>query len=131
MTSLIRRSIFDPFFTSSWDDALFNAIPYISTLPTTPSLTVRQDGDKYTATMPLPGLVKEDVKVLVDKDVLTISYEKNDKDNSYVNTFSLSRSIPQDVEQTKIEARLENGVLTVELPKLETKKAKSRTVTVQ
>lgn len=131
MTSLIRRSIFDPFFNSSWDDALFSAIPYISTLPATPSLSVKQDGERYVATMPLPGLTKHDVKVSIDKDVLTVSYEKNEDSTSYVSAFSLARTIPNDVEQAKIDAKLENGVLTVNLPKLESRKAKSRTVTVQ
>eukprot|EP00884_Botryococcus_braunii_P001136 jgi/Botrbrau1/11022/Bobra.101_1s0020.1 len=75
-----------------------------------------------------PGLTKEDVKVALDKDgVLTISGERQtvseeSKDNfkrveRVFGTFTRRFQVPEGVEKDKISAKVENGVLRVELPK--------------
>ena len=73
----------------------------------------------------LPGMDEKDVEVLIDEDVLTIRGEKKaeteDKDRRfserYYGRFERVIPLPFAVEEDKVEASFNNGVLTVTLPK--------------
>jgi len=93
---------------------------------------VRDDGDRYTLQADMPGVSKDDLKVEVANDVLTISaeynQEKEDKDENdrYVyrerRCGNLRRAFNvQGIRQEDIAASFQDGVLTLTLPKQETK----------
>jgi len=100
-----------------------------------PAVDIRETADAIVVHAELPGIDKKDVKVDVKDGVLTISgerkYEKDVKDENVhriersYGSFSRSFSLPTHVDVNKVEARLEDGVLKVRLPKTETARPKS------
>jgi HSP20 family protein len=88
---------------------------------------VHEDKDNFYARFELPGLKKEDVKVEIHDRLLTVSADRRDKEGESEQTFSLTRSIsvPEGVRGEAISAKLQDGVLTVTLPKQESRKPRS------
>jgi HSP20 family protein len=82
----------------------------------------------------LPGVKREDVKVLHDDGVLTIEgerkYEKEDKNEKshrierFFGSFTRSFVLPDNADATNIRAETRDGVLNVHIPKLKVEKAK-------
>ncbi len=105
----------------------------------TPALDAHEDKDKYTVTLEVPGLKKDDIHVSVHDGVLTVSGErKNEKSvkegtvhrtERFYGKFSRSVSLPAAVSSDKVNAVYKDGVLTVEIPKAE--EAKPKTVEVK
>ena len=139
--SFTTPSLFDDFF-KPWNEWFDNG-NLLGKLMTLPAVNVTENNDNYTVSLAAPGLKKEDFKVDVDGHMLTISSEKevkkeeNDekftrKEYSY-SSFSRSFTLPEDVKQDAIDAKYENGILSIRLPrKEETKKiAASKKVTVK
>jgi len=91
---------------------------------------VHEDAANYYARFELPGVKKEAVKVELKEDVLTVSAERTEKSGESESTTSLSRSItlPDTVKADDISAKVEDGVLTITLPKQEQPKPKQITV---
>ncbi|MGE5521224.1 MAG: Hsp20/alpha crystallin family protein [Candidatus Dadabacteria bacterium] len=138
--SLIRRnnlnamSLFDDLFTRDlWDWGLKNNS---STQTTLPAVNIRETNDHYIVEMAAPGMKKEDFKVELDGNWLTISSERNDQHEqkegekytrqefdyqSFQRSFELSKDV---VEIDQINARYENGVLQLLIPKKEEVKQK-------
>lgn len=94
--------------------------------------------DAYELQVDLPGMDKDDVAVDYDNGVITISGERTDahedqRKGYYVSersygSFRRSFRIPDDVRHDDIEARFDNGVLTVNLPKSEEARKDSRRI---
>jgi HSP20 family protein len=103
-----------------------------------PAVDIRETADAIVVNAELPGIDKKDVKVDVKDGVLTISgerkYEKDVKEENVhriersYGSFSRSFSLPSHVDVNKVEAKLDNGVLEVRLPKTETARPKSISV---
>ena len=99
---------------------------------TAPAINVKESEKDYTVELAAPGLTKDDFNVNVDHDGnLHIKIEnksnnkEEDKKSDYLRReFSYSKYeqtllLPDDVEKNKISASVNNGVLTVDLPKIE------------
>jgi HSP20 family protein len=92
-----------------------------------PAMDVIDEEKAYRVTAELPGLADKDIEVTKDGDLLTIKGEKKEeheeKEKGYFlserNYGSIKRSLrlPDGIDGSKIEAKFENGVLTVILPK--------------
>ena len=110
-------------------------------LTLTPRMDVAETGKGYELTADLPGLQDKDVDISVSNDVLTIagerSYEQESDGRSVhlsergYGTFKRSFSLPDDVDQDQIQARLTNGVLAIFLPKSEEVEPPSRQIKVK
>ena len=97
--------------------------------PKTPAVNISESDDSFTLSMVVPGFEKEDLKLEVDHDVLTISsevqQENEEKTEQFTRkefvmaSFSRSFNLPETVNQDNIEAEYKNGVLHVQLPKKE------------
>jgi HSP20 family protein len=98
----------------------------------TPSCDVFEDQENLRIVLELPGVKPEDVKLSVENQVLTISGEKRQTaqeqserwhryERSY-GTFERMFTLPNSVDADRIDARIDNGVLTVTLPKAERSK---------
>lgn len=98
---------------------------------TAPAINVYETDKNYTVELAAPGMTKDDFKVNVDSDDnLVISMEKKenndekDKKGRYLRReFSYSKFeqcmiLPDNADKTKIAAKVENGVLRIELPKV-------------
>ena len=115
-------SIFNEFFDNDW---------MVKANATAPAINVIESDKDYKVEVAAPGMTKEDFNIHLSEDnELVISMEKKtenkeeDKENkkylrrefSYTK-FQQALVLPDDVEKDKINANVNNGVLTIELPK--------------
>lgn len=94
-----------------------------------PAVNIKNNTENFELELSVPGGNKDDFKVEVDNDVLTISTEvktedKEIKENYSRKEFSFSSfkrafTLPETVDGTKIDAAYENGILRLTLPKKE------------
>jgi HSP20 family protein len=100
-----------------------------------PAVNVSEDENSYGVELSAPGFKKEDFKVELDNKTLTVSAEhREEKEESKKRTFrrkefnygSFRRifSLPESVNEEKIDAKYENGILKLTLTKKEEAKAK-------
>jgi HSP20 family protein len=108
-----------------WSDEFFG-VPGASEIP----VDLYDDGDNYIVRAELPGVKKSDIKLELDNAVLTFSGERKAKsgEQESVSSFSRSISVGDDVNSEKVKARLEDGILTVTLPKVEARKPRAITI---
>jgi HSP20 family protein len=88
-----------------------------------PTIDVREDAKSITIEADLPGVDEKDVSVTLANGVLTIKGEKKHereekKENYYLaersfGSFERSLSLPETIDDSKVEARFDKGVLTV------------------
>ncbi|ROH99643.1 Hsp20/alpha crystallin family protein [Chryseobacterium daecheongense] len=108
---------------------------YSSTSTTVPSVNIKETGDAYEVEVAAPGMEKNDFKVTLDGNLLTISSSKEDQreeqNDNYTRrefsyqSFQRSFQLPKDVvDQENINARYENGLLRLTIPKKEEAKKK-------
>jgi len=96
-----------------------------------PAINVKETDKSFEIEMAVPGMEKKDINVEVEKNVLTISSEikeekKEAQDNYsrrefHFNSFKRSFNIPEEADVQKIEAKQENGVLSIKIQKKEAK----------
>jgi HSP20 family protein len=120
-------SLFDDFF-KPWNE-WFDDTRFFNRVATVPSVNVTENGNHYNVALAAPGLKKDDFKIDVDGNMLTISSEKEEKreekEEKYTrkeysfSSFSRSFTLPEDVKEEAIEASYENGVLNLKLPRKE------------
>lgn len=120
-------SVFDDFF-KPWNEWFENG-GMIGRMLKVPAVNITEHEKEYRVALAAPGLKKDDFKIDVDGNMVTISSEKEeskeDKDKRYTrkeysySSFSRSFALPEDVDRDKIEARYEDGVLTLLLPRKE------------
>lgn len=123
-------SIVDEFFGRDFLPNLFEFQTGINM----PSVNIIEGKEDFRIEVAAPGLEKGDFKINLENNVLTISSEKEEKNEekeerymrrefSYT-SFRRSFSLPQTVEAEKISANHSNGVLTISIPKREEAKVK-------
>lgn len=88
---------------------------------------IHEDNDNYYARFELPGVKKSDVHVELSDRMLSVSAQSHRKSGDEESSFTLNRSIavPESVKSDGITAKLEDGILTVTLPKSEERKPKT------
>ncbi len=106
-----------------------------------PVIDIEEDNENFIVSAELPGLKKEDVKISVRGNLLTISGERKKeietKNKTYhrvermYGKFSRTISLPSDVDVGKIKAVYKDGVLHITLPKPETMKSKEIEVEIK
>ncbi len=106
-----------------------------------PQANVLETKDAYHLELNVPGRNKEDFKISVDKGELTIQFEQKEetKQTDYktirrefnFRSFKRSFQIDKSVNADTIEARYENGILKLILPKKEEVKEGNKQITVQ
>lgn len=89
-----------------------------------PAADLYEDEHNYHARFELPGLKKDDIDLELENSVLTISSVENKKTKEAEQHISFQRSIsvPDGVDLDGVAASLEDGVLTVTMPKAEARK---------
>jgi HSP20 family protein len=99
-----------------------------------PAVNIREDEKAFYLELAVPGMDKKDLRIEVKDDVLTISSEHKEerqddlegykrREFSY-SSFCRSFYLPEDVNGEKIGATYRDGILNVEIPKLEEEKKK-------
>ena len=95
----------------------------------TPAVNIYESNEKFAIEIAAPGLEKEDFKIDLKNEILTVSSEKSDKKEEEANkgkvirsefryaSFQRSFALPKEVDVANIKASNKNGILTIELPK--------------
>jgi len=112
----------------------------ISVAEWSPLVDITEDEKEYLVKAELPEMKKEEIKINVQDDVLSISgerkYEKEEKGKKYhrveraYGSFMRSFTLPEDADGSKVNAEYKDGVLKVHLPKSEKTKPKAIEVKV-
>ena len=128
---------FDPFrMFDEMDRRLMNAAPAVSAFRT----DVLDTGDAFKLECELPGFKKEDIKLDVENDCLTISAERKENKDEEKHSFikrerfygSYSRSFDvSGIDVDRISASYTDGVLSLELPKKVEKAPEARRLEIQ
>ena len=122
-------------FKDSWFPTVFEDFLNTDFMPrantTAPAVNVKEDEKAYTMELAAPGIKKEYCRVGINEDGnLTIAIEnkmehkEENKKHHYLrrefsySNYEQSYTLPDDVERDKISAKVENGILTVTLPKI-------------
>jgi HSP20 family protein len=144
-----RRRMLSPVWDimREFDEAFNRMLPEIASPETSesgwfePEFDLQENDNAYFLNVDLPGVKKEDLRVDVSGHMLTISgerrYEKDAKtgrthryERAY-GKFTRSFTLPENVKADAIEANLEDGVLSVALPKAEVSKGRSIEIQTQ
>ena len=106
----------------------------------TPAVDITEDDKEYLVKAELPEVKKDDVKVTVENDILTISgerkFEKEENGKKYhrveraYGSFVRSFGLPDDADAEKVEAKFSDGILKVHVAKSEAAKPKQIEVKV-
>jgi len=95
-----------------------------------PAVEVEENKDNYIVTMELPGSTRDDIRVWQEKNILTISGEKKAPEGNKIwnerlfGKFERTFKLPDDANRDNIEANYADGVIRVEIPKMEQAKPK-------
>lgn len=133
-------TLFDDFF-KPWNEWFDNAGLWGKVL-NIPAVNITEQKDDYLVSLAAPGMKKEDFKIDVDGNMLTISAEKEEskeeKDKKFTrkefnySSFSRTFTLPEEILKEKIEAKYEDGVLKIVLPrKEEAKKPAAKQIAVK
>lgn len=112
---LSYNDLWNSFFYANNNQGSFNS----------PKVNIREEAGLFEIEMAVPGLSKKDVKINIEKDLLTISHnfssEINDQEYSLrefnFSSFEKSFHLPDTINTEKIEAKMNNGILHLILPK--------------
>jgi HSP20 family protein len=106
-----------------------------------PFSDISETDKEYVIRIDLPAVKKEDVKVTLDQGVISISGERKqsteDKDEkfhrveSFYGSFERSFSLPENVNSDAVSCDSKDGILTVHIPKIATKKQTPKQIAVQ
>jgi HSP20 family protein len=106
-----------------------------------PTVNSREDDKAYYLEVDLPGVKKEDISLTVENGVLTVCGERKSKEEvkeenyykveSNYGKFSRSFSLPKTIDDNKIEAKTQDGVLELTIPKREEEIQKTKKISIQ
>ncbi|MCC8172399.1 MAG: Hsp20/alpha crystallin family protein [Parabacteroides sp.] len=113
--------IFNDFFGNEWMEKANS---------TAPAINIAESDTDYKVEIAVPGMTKDDFNIRIDdENQLVVTMEKKqenkeeDKKGRYLrrefsySQFQQNMILPDNVEKDKIEAKVENGVLTIDIPK--------------
>jgi HSP20 family protein len=141
MTIVKRNGSLQSPFPTLFDDFLNRDIfnwglsNFSDTNTTIPAVNIKETSDNYVVEVAAPGMTKKDFKVVLEGNVITISSEKETQEQkeeakytrrefsyqSFSRTFTLQKDV---VDTEKIQAKYEDGVLHLLIPKKEQAKQK-------
>ncbi len=131
---LLRPRIFDEFMLP-WNDLTGDGELFPEWRSTIPAVNIAEDQNSYQLSVAAPGMKKDDFRVDLDGDTLTIHAEKESEQEDSARKFtrreyeyrSFSRSftLPEGVDRDRIDAHYENGVLKLTLTKREDARKKN------
>jgi HSP20 family protein len=106
-----------------------------------PRVDITESDKEFIIKADIPEVKKEEVKISVDNGVLSIQgerkQEKEEKNKKFhrverfYGSFTRSFTIPENVDETKVEASFKDGTLTIQLPKTEKSKPKAIDVKIK
>jgi HSP20 family protein len=106
-----------------------------------PAVNICETTDNYELEFNVPGRKKEDFKITVDKNILTVSFEKNEENKEenkqfikrefVTQSFKRSFTLDEKINSDDIQAKYENGILFLTLPKKEEVKVLPKEISIK
>jgi len=106
-----------------------------------PAVNICETPDNYELEFNVAGRNKEDFKITVDKNILTVSFEKNEQQKDekkqfikrefITQSFKRSFTLDEKIDAEKIDAKYENGILMLTLPKKEEVKVLPKEISIK
>jgi HSP20 family protein len=131
----------NPFFNDVFDSLLSDSLIGSKSVSRVPAVNIAENDNEFHIELAVPGLKKEDFKIALEKNVLTVSAEKkaentqetkkySKKEYSY-SSFVRSFTLPETVDYSKIEADYTDGILKLVVAKREDAKFQSREIAIK
>jgi HSP20 family protein len=136
-----QKNAVNPWFSDVFDSLINDSIVNDRFVTKTPAVNIAETENEFHIELAVPGLKKEDFKINIDKNVLSVSAEKKAEDveqgkkyskreytyNSFVRSFTL----PESADQGKIAAEYTDGILKLNVTKKEEAKFQTREIAVK
>jgi HSP20 family protein len=126
------NSVFDSIFTDSFFSGRDTAV--------VPAVNICETADHFQIELAAPGLVKEDFKINLERNLLSISVEKEQQNQQQGKNFSRrefsytsfvrSFTLPESADENNIEAKYNDGILLLQIAKREEAKVTTRQISI-
>ena len=136
-----QRNAVNPWFNDVFDSLFNDSVLNDRLVTKTPAVNIAETEHEFQIELAVPGLKKEDFKINLDKNVLSVSAEKkaenveegkkySKREYSY-SSFVRSFTLPEVADQAKIEAEYTDGILKLNVAKKEEAKVQTREISVK
>jgi len=136
-----KGGVVNPWFNDVFDTFVNDSFLSDRLLTKVPAVNIAETDNEFHIELAVPGLKKEDFKINLDKNVLSVSVEKNsestDEGKKYskreysYQSFVRSFTLPETVDHAKIDAEYTDGILKLNVAKKEEAKIQSREIAVK
>ncbi len=137
----LKNTSANPFFSDVFDSLINDSFLSDKLIARVPAVNIAETENEFHIELAVPGLKKEDFKINIDKNVLSVAAEKkaenveegkkfSKREYSY-NSFVRSFTLPDSADQSKIEADYTDGILKLSVAKREEAKFQSREIAVK
>jgi HSP20 family protein len=137
----LKNTSANPFFSDVFDSLINDSFLSDKLIARVPAVNIAETENEFHVELAVPGLKKEDFKINLDKNVLSVSAEKkaenveegkkfSKREYSY-NSFVRSFTLPDTADQSKIGADYADGILKLTIAKKEEAKFQSREIAVK
>jgi len=136
-----HKNAVNPWFNDVFDSIVNDSFFNDRLVNKVPAVNIAETENEFHIELAVPGLKKEDMKISLDKNVLSVSAEKKtenvDESKKYskreysYNSFVRSFTLPETADQSKIEAEYTDGILKLNVSKKEEAKIQSREISVK
>ena len=130
----------NPFFNDVFDSILNDTFIGDKLISRVPAVNIAENENEFHIELAAPGLKKEDFKINLDKNVLSVSADKkvevvegtkfSKREYNYT-SFTRSFTLPETVDHSKIDAEYIDGVLKLTVAKREEAKFQSREIAIK
>lgn len=136
-----KNQAVNPFFNDVFESILNDSFLSDKLATRVPAVNIAETENEFHVELAVPGLKKDDFKISLDKNVLSVSAEKKaenvDEGKKYskreysYNSFVRSFTLPETVDYGKIDAEYTDGILKLNIAKKEEAKFQSREIAVK
>lgn len=141
-----KKNMSFPSMMNLFDDLFYGDLPTVfssnfSEGISMPKVNIKESSDAFNIEMAIPGMKKSDFEINLDNNTLSISAKnektQNEDENGYTrrefsySSFNRDFTLPETVDDSKIDAQYEDGILNIFLPKKDEAKQKpSRVINI-
>ena len=135
-----NASTVNPWFTDVFESVFNDSLLTDRLVSRVPAVNIAETEADFQIELAVPGMQKEDFKIAVDKNILTINAEKKSgqtegkkyskREYNYT-SFVRSFTLPDTIDHSKIEATYTDGILKLTIAKKEEAKVQSREIAVK
>jgi len=136
-----HKNAVNPWFSDVFDSLINDSVLNDRFVTKTPAVNIAETENEFHIELAVPGLKKEDFKISLDKNVLSVSTEKKaenveegkkySKREYTYSSFVRSFTLPESADQSKIAAEYTDGILKLNVTKKEEAKFQTREIAVK